>query len=68
MREIRQGFYSDSFTLGSWTESMGYQAALGASVAYIIGMIVCILLDIKPRKQILFRLMRDLRNIDRYGR
>lgn len=65
--EIKQGFYSDSFALVSWTDSMGYQVALGASLAYILGMVICIVVDIKPRKRILFRLMKDLRNIDRYG-
>jgi len=48
-------------------ESLGFRIAIIAIIFYIIGFAFSIAMDIKPRKEILLRLMKDLRNIDRYG-
>lgn len=48
-------------------ESLGFRIVIFASILYIIGLIVSVAVDIKPRREIMLRLMKDLRNIDRYG-
>lgn len=61
------GVYQDSFTLDSWTEGFGFRAVIGAVLIYVVGIFVSIVLDIKPRKRLLLKLMKDLRNIDKFG-
>lgn len=60
-------FYSDRFQLADMRESLGFRISIIATIIYIIGFAFSIAVDIKPRKEILLRLMKDLRNIDRYG-
>ncbi len=62
------GFYQDSLFLDNWQESFGFRAVIGAVIVYVLGMFISIVVDINPRKIILHRLMKDLRNIDRYGK
>lgn len=46
---------------------MGFFAVLGALVTYITGLILSVIADIKPMKRIRHKIIRDFRNIDRYG-
>lgn len=65
--QILLGFYSDLFLLPNWYACFGFPIVVAASSFYIIFLLFSILMDIKPRRLILFRLMKDLINIDRYG-
>lgn len=41
-------------------ESLGFRIVIIASIIYIVGFAFSIAVDIKPRKEILLRLMKDL--------
>ena len=61
------GLYTDYYALNYWQESFGFRAVLAASAVYLIGIFFSVIFDIKPRRNIIFKLKRDFRNIDRYG-
>ncbi|CDW83340.1 proprotein convertase subtilisin kexin type partial [Stylonychia lemnae] len=61
------GIYTDFYGMDFWQESLGFIAVIGASVTFFLGLVISIIFDIKPQKQVKYRLMRDFRNIDRYG-
>ncbi len=61
------GIYTDYYGINYWQDSLGFVAVLGATATYIIGLIFSIIFDIKPQKRIRHKLIRDFRNIDRYG-
>ena len=60
-------FFADRYVNIEWTSSMGFRISLVAGVIYILGLGISIVIDINPRKRILIRLLKDLRDIDRYG-
>lgn len=60
-------FFSDKFVLESWQQSLGFRIVIAGAIVYTVGLIFSIILDIKPRKDLLQRLMKDMRNVDRYG-
>jgi hypothetical protein len=60
-------FYSDRFQLDDWRESLGFKISVFSAILYLVGFGFSFVLDINPRKNLLLRLMKDLRNIDRYG-
>jgi len=46
---------------------MGFFAVVGALTMYSIGIVTAIIWDISPTKKLKQKLMKDFRNIDRYG-
>ena len=61
------GVYTDYYGLNYWPTSFGFRSALAAILLYIVGLIVFILYDIKPKKKMEKRIISDFRNIDRFG-
>lgn len=61
------GIYTDYYGMNYWQDSLGFVAVLGASATFLIGLIFSIIFDIKPQKRIKHKLLKDFRNIDRYG-
>jgi hypothetical protein len=60
-------FYTDRFQLADWRESLGFKISVFSIIIYILGFGLSVAMDIRPRKALLLRLMKDIRNIDRYG-
>ena len=60
-------FYGDRFQVSHWAESLGFRVAIAAGLVYGVGLFLSIIVDIKPRKSLILRLMKDLRDIDRFG-
>ena len=60
-------FYGDRFLVSHWAESLGFRVAIAAGLVYGVGLFIAIIVDIKPRKSLILRLMKDLRDIDRFG-
>lgn len=60
-------FYGDRFQVNHWAESLGFRVAIAAGIVYAVGLLIAIVVDIKPRKSLILRLMKDLRDIDRFG-
>lgn len=60
-------FYGDRFQGSHWAESLGFRVAIAVGLVYGVGLFIAIIVDIKPRKSLILRLMKDLRDIDRFG-
>ena len=50
-----------------WSSTLGFIAVIGAVCIYIIGAILAVISDIRALKKLKSRIMKDFRNIDRYG-
>ena len=61
------GIYTDYYGMNHWQDSMGFIAVLGASVTFLVGLLVSIIFDIRPMKRLKHKLLKDFRNIDKYG-
>lgn len=50
-----------------WQNSFGFRSIIAAGIIYFLGLFFSIVFDIKSKKNIKTKLLRDFRNIDRYG-
>jgi len=53
--------------MSEWTDGMGFIVCIGAWAAYLVGLFIAIVCDIRPKNRLKHKLFKDFRNIDRFG-